>query len=696
MRILITTGLYPPEIGGPATYTKLVEHELKKQGHTVSVLPFSTVRKYPTGIRHLVFLYKVLKLGKKQDIIYAQDTVSVGLPSLLASKILGKRFFVRVPGDFAWEQGVGRFGVQDTIDDFQNKKYSFRVELLRSLQNFVVRNAESVITPSDYFKKVVSKWTEDESQVHHIYNGISFEDVAPFQFPRDTIVASGRLVSWKGFDKLISFIETTNFDLVVIGEGEEKEILQKLIDSKNLRERVKLLGTVSRSELLSYNKGAFAVIAPSTFESFSFQLVEAMSVGSVCIAFDIGNLGEIITNGVSGYLVPSGDFEAIRSVLHAIPNTRSIISRNAIQESRRFSVENTVGKLMKLFEKKKRLLMISTDRGLFDEHSKVTKRLIGYSHSFHSIDAVVFSKTGFSQKKYGNVSVYPTNSKFSVLYIFDAFRTALKLKKPNIITTQDPFETGITGFLFSWSVRWNVQMHTDWNNSYFIKSSLNIVRFCIAHLILWRASSIRVVSERIRKSLPKYCLSKKITVLPIVVEMEPFKNQILEKDSYYLLTVSRLEKEKNIDVLIRSMVSIENATLHIVGDGKERQKLTKLVEELNLGNKVVFEGLHQDISFFYKQADLYIQASSYEGFGMSLLEAGLHGLPIITTDVGLIGFELPNDSVFVAGHFEFTEKIKALLGNLSERERLSERVYGSACVLSSNSEDYYKKYQQTF
>ncbi len=696
MRILITTGLYPPEIGGPATYTKLVEEELKKQGHTVTVLPFSIVRKYPTGVRHFMFLYKVFKVGTKQDIIYAQDTVSVGLPSLLASKILRKRFFVRVPGDFAWEQGVGRFGVADSIDDFQNKRYGFRVELLRTIQNFVVRGAESVVTPSVYFKKVVSKWTKDESRVEHIYNGISFEDVSPFQFARDTIVASGRLVSWKGFDKLISFIETTDFDLVIIGEGEEKDNLQNLIDSKNLQDRVKLLGRVSRKELLAYNKGSFAVVMPSTFESFSFQLVEAMSVGSVCIAFDIGNLNEIITNGVSGYLVPSGDFEAIRSVLHAVPNTRNIISQNAIQESKRFSIENTTEKLMKVFEKKRRLLMISTDRGLFNEHSHVTKRLRTYSESFDAIDVIVFTRSGFSKKTYGTVSVYPTNSASSVLYIFDAFRIALKIKKANIVTTQDPFETGIVGFLLSWSMRWNVQMHTDWNNSHFRSSPLDALRWCIAHLILWRTSSIRAVSERIRVSLPKYCLSKKVTVLPIIVEMNPFQNQILKKDSYYLLTVSRLEKEKNIDVLIRAMASVEQAILHIVGEGRERENLMNLVSELGLSHKVIFEGFHHDVSSFYKQADVYVQASSYEGFGMSLLEAGLHGLPIVTTDVGLVGFELPADALVIVKNFQFSEAIQKLLDDVSLREMLSEKVYEHATKLCGDVTEYYDKYQQTF
>src|SRR3989344_3451656 len=87
-KILIATGIYPPDIGGPATYSKLLADELSKHNFNVSVLSFGEVRKLPKVLRHIIYFFKVWRRGKKADIIFAQDPVSVGLPAVLAAEIL--------------------------------------------------------------------------------------------------------------------------------------------------------------------------------------------------------------------------------------------------------------------------------------------------------------------------------------------------------------------------------------------------------------------------------------------------------------------------------------------------------------------------------------------------------------------------------------------------------------------------------
>jgi len=73
MKILIATGIYPPDIGGPATYSKLLKDELPDRGIDVKVLSFGEVRHLPKIIRHFSYFLKVLKLGKGANVIYAQD-----------------------------------------------------------------------------------------------------------------------------------------------------------------------------------------------------------------------------------------------------------------------------------------------------------------------------------------------------------------------------------------------------------------------------------------------------------------------------------------------------------------------------------------------------------------------------------------------------------------------------------------------
>ncbi len=88
-KILIATGVYPPESGGPATYSKLLEQRLPALGFSVTVLPFRTVRHLPKFVRHFAYFLKCLNLARKADIVYSLDTVSVGLPAALAAKLLG-------------------------------------------------------------------------------------------------------------------------------------------------------------------------------------------------------------------------------------------------------------------------------------------------------------------------------------------------------------------------------------------------------------------------------------------------------------------------------------------------------------------------------------------------------------------------------------------------------------------------------
>ena len=353
MKILIATGIYPPEIGGPATYAFLVENELKKRGHEVKVLPFRAVRKYPTIIRHIVYFLKVIKKVIWADIVLAQDTVSVGLPSLLASKITNKPIVIRVPGDFAWEQGVQRFGVKESIDDFQNKKYGFRVELLRKVQKFVVSYASFVITPSDYFKKIVSNWGVNPEKIIRIYNGVSVpENITKKTFNKDTIVTAGRFVPWKGFDLLIKNIKNIDADLFIIGDGEDKKRLQHIVSECKVTDKVFFVGKLPREELLSYIKGSSIFVLPSSFESFSFQLVEAMMLGVPVVALDAGNLNEIIKDKENGILIQKDQIDNLAVILNSLIKDKdfcNILSSKAKDDSNKYSVLNTVDELEKIF-----------------------------------------------------------------------------------------------------------------------------------------------------------------------------------------------------------------------------------------------------------------------------------------------------------------------------------------------------------
>ncbi|MEN9921897.1 MAG: hypothetical protein RL097_173, partial [Candidatus Parcubacteria bacterium] len=139
MHITIATGLYPPDIGGPATYAVMLEQELPAHGFSITTVSFTAVRRYPKIIRHLRYTWKLWCASKNADIIYALDPVSVGVSAWVVAKVRRKKFVLRVPGDYAWEQGQLRFGITDQFHDFIEKRYQYnwRVSALSRIESFI-------------------------------------------------------------------------------------------------------------------------------------------------------------------------------------------------------------------------------------------------------------------------------------------------------------------------------------------------------------------------------------------------------------------------------------------------------------------------------------------------------------------------------------------------------------------------------
>src|SRR3989344_5398382 len=173
MKLVIATPLYPPEIGGPATYAKLLCEGLPAKGIEVALVKFNEVRHLPKGIRHIAYYFRVRKAARSADIVLALDPVSAGLPALWAARRAGKPFVVKIVGDYAWEQGQQRFGVTKTLDEFvQTKRVPFPVWLLQKVQTGVARRARQIIVPSKYLKNIVSAWGVRAEKIKVVYNGI--------------------------------------------------------------------------------------------------------------------------------------------------------------------------------------------------------------------------------------------------------------------------------------------------------------------------------------------------------------------------------------------------------------------------------------------------------------------------------------------------------------------------------------------
>jgi glycosyltransferase involved in cell wall biosynthesis len=298
-------------------------------------------------LRHALFFLRCVAGAWRSDLVLAQDTVSAGFPAMLAARLLRRPLVVRVPGDYAWEQAVQRFGVTDTIDAFQTGRYGVRTQLLRAVQRWVVARADAVITPSQYFKRVVAGWIGRGDTIHVVYGGITSAAGAPSPGAtagETVLVTAGRLMPWKGVATLVTLVAGHPcWKLLVVGDGPEERTLRAL--AQRLNAPVVFVGRASRGELDTLLRRATVFVLNTTFESFSHQVLEAMHAGVPAVATRVGSLPELIEDGQNGFLVRPDDQEQIARTIDRLagdPELRAAIVRNGRLTAARFTPERAV------------------------------------------------------------------------------------------------------------------------------------------------------------------------------------------------------------------------------------------------------------------------------------------------------------------------------------------------------------------
>lgn len=351
MRLLVATPLYPPDPGGPATYAAILEHALPERGVQVATLSFGRVRHLPKVVRHVAYLFLLLRALYDADAVLTLDPVSVGAPALVASRILRKPFFVKVVGDYAWEQGTQRAGVRIPLDEFVRTKHVPPLaSALRWVQATVAKGADRVIVPSAYLKGIVAAWGVPVERVTVVYNAM--RPAVPGELPllvrsasRPRVVSVGRLVPWKGMPGLVDAMATARAatpeaTLAIAGDGPDRTTLEAYAHAR-LGQSALMLGALTPSDTLALIADADVFVLNSTYEGLSHVLIEALALGRPVIATAAGGNVELVEDGRNGLLVPPGDADALAAALGhllATPKHREILGAAARKSAERFSI----------------------------------------------------------------------------------------------------------------------------------------------------------------------------------------------------------------------------------------------------------------------------------------------------------------------------------------------------------------------
>ena len=310
-----------------------------------------------------------------------------------------------------------------------------------------------------------------------------------------------------------------------------------------------------------------------------------------------------------------------------------------------------------------KVLFISNDPTIFNAKSPARARMRTYAAlvtELHIVTPAPFNSVSVVE---GTLYLHPVSAwrLFRVGILSRRAHSLIHEYGIEIVAAQDPFEEGLAALRATrgTTTKLYIQVHTDFLSPWFIRSGnwrspqvrmpfLNRIRRRIADHVLPAADGIRVVSERIKESLLLRYGSRivKPSVIPIAVDAtvpEPVRLPD-HPFTFALIAVGRLEPEKRVEDILAAL-KLVNAHypmvgLFIVGDGRERGRLERMTHKLGLSQQVQFIPGWQPAETAWgliRSAQAFIQASAYEGYGRTLIEAALAKVPIITTDVGIVG-----------------------------------------------------------
>lgn len=298
--------------------------------------------------------------------------------------------------------------------------------------------------------------------------------------------------------------------------------------------------------------------------------------------------------------------------------------------------------------KEVKVLMLSTDPHAFVEGSPVQKRFLSYGAELGELHVLVIGTHHEPVSLSEKVTIHSTGSKSKVFGLFSGVHTGKRLVKKfgiDVVSAQDPFEIGWVALQITDATpaQLHVQVHTDMLSPWFVRDSLkNKIRVRIADVVLRNAKGIRVVSERVKKSIVTKYGDRVVepTVLPI---MSSLRTGVAKEKPFpfTILSIGRLTREKHLAIALKVLHEVHKSSkavgLVFVGTGPEQGSLERYAKSIGVFEKVQFVGWSDTPADWFRTADCLLHTSAYEGYGMVFIEAALNDLPIVSTDVGIMG-----------------------------------------------------------
>lgn len=377
MKICIIANGYPtklePQFG---CFEKDQALALKKAGHQVCILYVDGRFRYywrKIGVTHIkdndiniwgIYLFPMALL----------NAINYGLGLKVRSYMLDKIFNCMLKEEGMPDIIYAHFQWNIAISTFLKEKYDLPLvgmehwsflnnkELPKRIKiqgNVAYNKTDKIIAVSNSLRDKIYEHYHHRSIVVHNMVGEEFFDmpiIKSRKCDKLLFISTGSLIKRKGYDLLIkAFSEITSqlgsWELIIIGDGSERENLQQMINTFHLDDNIKLLGRKNKQEIISFLCDSDIFVFPSRMENFSVAVLEALSLGLPVVATICGGIRECIDEE-NGILVPVDDVGALANgILDIYKKLKNYDCRAIADEcKKRFAPEVIAQQLSSIFE----------------------------------------------------------------------------------------------------------------------------------------------------------------------------------------------------------------------------------------------------------------------------------------------------------------------------------------------------------
>ena len=204
------------------------------------------------------------------------------------------------------------------------KRFATEYRLLRPFVRRLWHDADALVAVSNGLRSHAERLTP-ELPIQVIPNAI---DLSQFTPPRQRdahgpvrLLYVGRFNKFKNVETLIEAVDRLNrmdigdFDLELVGEGEQRPVLERMVAERGLSRRIHFSGWVPRQRIAEYYRRADIFVTATTWEGMPNTVVEDMACGLPIIGTQAAGLSELVQDGVNGYLVPIKDAAALAEAI---------------------------------------------------------------------------------------------------------------------------------------------------------------------------------------------------------------------------------------------------------------------------------------------------------------------------------------------------------------------------------------------